>query len=135
MVKQGRCVDIAIRRIAKDADTGDVQQKPWCDSRHQALRTRANRPEERRVGKEGMSHAHSAHPGERRREGKMRRCAEEGNDEARAVHEASKNEDTPMSPDGSGTRRSKEVERSRGGVSDLAGSGSTFAKTMAKKKR
>ena len=64
----------------------------------------------------------------------MRRSAEEGNDEARAVHEASENEDTPMSPDGSGTRRSKEVERSRGGVSDLVGSGSTFAKTMAKKK-
>ena len=80
-----------------------------------------------------MSHALSDHPGERRREGKMRRCAEEGNDEARAVHEASKNEDTQMSPNGSGTRRSKEVERSRGGVSDLAGSGSTFAKTMAKK--
>ena len=32
MVKQGRCVDNAIRRIAKDADTRDVQQKPWCDS-------------------------------------------------------------------------------------------------------
>ena len=63
---------------------------------------------------------------------KMRRSAEEGNDEARAVHEASKNEDTPMSPDGSGTRTSKEVERSRGGVSDLARSGSMFAKTMAK---
>ena len=63
----------------------------------------------------------------------MRHCAEEGKDEARAVHEASKNEDTPMSPDGSGTRRSKEAERSRGGVSDLARSASTFAKTMAKK--
>ena len=61
-----------------------------------------------------MNHAHNAHPGERRREGKMRRCAEEGNDEARAVHEASKNEETPMSPDGSGTRTSKEEERSRG---------------------
>ena len=35
MVKQGQCVDIAIRRIAKDADTGDVQRKPWCDSRTQ----------------------------------------------------------------------------------------------------
>ena len=46
-----------------------------------------------------MSHALSDHPGERRREGKMRRCAEEGNDEARADHKASKNEDTPMSPD------------------------------------
>ena len=32
MVKKGQCVDIAIRRIAKDADTGDVEQKPWCDS-------------------------------------------------------------------------------------------------------
>ena len=80
-----------------------------------------------------MSHAHNAHPGERRREGKMRRCAEGGNDEARAVHEASKNEDTQMSPDGSGMETSKDVKRSRGGVSDLAGSGSTFAKTMAKK--
>ena len=32
MVKQGQCVDIAIRRIAKDADTRDVKQKLWCDS-------------------------------------------------------------------------------------------------------
>ena len=32
MVKLGQCVDIAIRRIAKDADTGDEQQNPCCDS-------------------------------------------------------------------------------------------------------